>query len=91
MDLDKQKAPDNKVIEIKDLDQLLSLIKTTPAVVVDFWATWAPACAPFRPIFTAKAESDTNVLFCSVNVDSAEETAAHFCLKEIPQVTFFLN
>ena len=91
MELDQQNkkeevVPHNKVIEITDLPQLLKLIEKSPAVVVDFWATWAPACVAFKQVLEEQAAKNvnSNLIFCSVNVDQAEDAAAHFALAAIP-------
>ena len=65
MELDQQNkkeevVPHNKVIEITDLPQLLKLIEKSPAVVVDFWATFISSLATLKKKFDKVAEENTN-------------------------------
>ncbi len=80
------KVNNEKVIMIENLKQLLQLIRETPAIVVDFWATWVPVCKTFRPRFEQACLENKNesLIFCSVDVDMSDEVAAHFSLQSIP-------
>jgi len=60
-------------------------------VVVDFWATWCPPCVMIGPKYVALSEVETSVTFFKVDVDAADDVAAHVGISCMPTFKFYKN
>ncbi|XP_067839670.1 thioredoxin-like isoform X3 [Heptranchias perlo] len=60
-------------------------------VVVDFFAVWCGPCKMIKPKFAEFAEQYTNVIFCQVDVDEAEDVAQNCGVNSMPTFQFYKN
>ncbi|CAH2293996.1 thioredoxin [Pelobates cultripes] len=60
-------------------------------VVVDFTATWCGPCKMIAPFFEKLSQQYPNVVFLKVDVDDAQDVAAHCDIKCMPTFHFYKN
>lgn len=79
----------NKPIQVTDrtFDQV---IKTHPAVAIDFWSEWCPPCRFIAPIIEVLAKDyGGKVIFGKLNVDENLAIARRHGITSIPTLLFF--
>lgn len=65
------------------------LIESGKPVVIDFWAEWCGPCRMVAPIVDELSkEFDGKVLIGKCDVDSNDEVAAEFKVRNIPTIIF---
>ncbi len=75
-------------IEIKN-SSLEELVATGKPMVVDFYATWCGPCKKIAPIIEELAkEYDGQIVVGKCDVDSNDELAAQYGIRNIPTVLF---
>ena len=68
------------------------VLKSDKPVLVDFWATWCGPCRMLGPIIEEIAtEYEGRVVVGKVDVDSNQEYAAKYGVRNIPTVLVFQN
>ena len=79
-------------IEITDSNFEEKVLKSSKPVMVDFWAAWCGPCRMVGPIMDELSEeyADTAVVG-KVDVDSNQEFAAKYGVRNIPTVLVFKN
>ncbi|NP_001091381.1 uncharacterized protein LOC100037235 [Xenopus laevis] len=60
-------------------------------VVVDFTATWCGPCKMIAPVFEKLSVENPDVVFLKVDVDDAQDVAAHCEVKCMPTFHFYKN
>ncbi|XP_065601333.1 thioredoxin [Cyrtonyx montezumae] len=60
-------------------------------VVVDFSATWCGPCKMIKPFFHSLSEKFGDVVFIEIDVDDAQDVAAHCDVKCMPTFQFYKN
>ena len=66
--------------------------KTSPLLLVDFWAEWCGPCRMIAPILEELAkEYQGRLLIGKLNVDENRQTAARFGIRSIPTLLLFKN
>ncbi|NXV81124.1 THIO protein, partial [Atlantisia rogersi] len=58
-------------------------------IVVDFSATWCGPCKMIKPFFHSLGEKYSNVVFIEIDVDDAQDVAAHCDVKCMPTFQFY--
>lgn len=55
-------------------------------LVIIFRADWCGPCRSFKPIYEKVAESASNVVFGTVDIDAEPEIATYFSIRSVPFV-----
>ena len=79
----------SKVVEVSHPEELLTLIETHEAVVVDFAApAWCVPCRQFAPHFD-KASEKSEAIFVTVDIDESTWAMADYGIQSVPTVKLF--
>lgn len=70
----------------------IEVIKSSQAVVVDFWAEWCGPCKMIAPILDEIAkEKSGSVKVAKVNVDDNQSLSMRYNIRAIPTLLLFKN
>ncbi len=79
----------SKVKELTDNDFENTMKDSSVPVLVDFSATWCQPCKTLAPTIDAVAEEyDGKLGVYKVDIDKAQNTAAHFGIQGVPTCVF---
>jgi len=68
------------------------IIASDKPVVIDFWAEWCGPCRRIAPIIDELSEEfDGKAIICKCDVDSNDEIAAKYGIRNIPTILFIKN
>ena len=77
-------------VTTESFEQDVLVRSQTVPVVVDFWADWCQPCKQLAPILEKlAAEYSGKFHLAKVNIETAEQVAAHFQVSSIPYVLAF--
>ncbi|MEZ4840884.1 MAG: thioredoxin [Flavobacteriaceae bacterium] len=77
-------------LEVTDATFNEVVLKSDKPVLVDFWAAWCGPCRMLAPIVEElNSEYDGKVVIAKVDVDSNQEFAAKYGVRNIPTVLIF--
>ena len=79
------------VIELTNDNFEHEVLKSDIPVLVDFWAPWCGPCKMMSPVVDEVAEEITDVKFCKLNTDEADELAFKSKVMSIPTLMLFKN
>ena len=60
-------------------------------VVVDFWASYCMPCRMLIPVLEDASAARSEVKFCKINVDDAQDIAERYGVMSMPILIFFKN
>ena len=81
----------NNVVHLTD-DNFNEVVNSTPAMIVDFWATWCGPCRALAPTVEALADQYAGkVVVAKCDVDQANQAAAKWRIQSIPAIIAFRN
>ncbi|WP_423913380.1 thioredoxin [Capnocytophaga gingivalis] len=79
-------------LQITDASFEEVVLKSDKPVLVDFWATWCGPCRMLGPVIEEIAtEYEGRVVVGKVDVDSNQDYAAKYGIRNIPTVLVFQN
>ncbi len=76
------------VYVLKSQTDLDNVCKSSQKVVIDFSASWCAPCKKIAPKFEELSKKYTNIAFCKVDIDVAEDLAQLYNIDTVP--TFYL-
>ncbi|MUK93211.1 thioredoxin TrxC [Aliivibrio fischeri] len=87
----KEPLLDGKPVE-GTMDNLVALLNSDKAVVIDFWAPWCNPCVGFSPVFEdVAAERNGQIRCIKVNTEAEQQIAAQYQIRSIPTIMVFKN
>ena len=79
-------------LEITDSNFEETVLKSDKTVLVDFWAAWCGPCRMVGPIIDELSEEyEGKAVVGKVDIDSNQQYAAQFGVRNIPTVLVFKN
>ncbi len=79
-------------LEITDASFASDIIESGQPAMVDFWAVWCGPCRMVGPIVEEIAgEFQGKAIVGKVDVDTNQEVAAKYGIRNIPTILFFKN
>lgn len=80
------------LLEIKNNDHLIEIIKSNHFTVIDLYADWCSPCKILLPILEKISDDFTELSFFKYNVESDSPIVlTNMGIKNIPTVLFFIN
>jgi len=74
--------------EITTEEDLQGVIKASPLVAIDFYASWCGPCQMIAPVFKRLSEEFPNIAFIKADSDKAGPLAHKFGVSSIPHFVF---
>lgn len=81
----------SNIILLNKSNELQSIIKSNPKVIVDFFAKWCGPCRKLTPQLESLSSSNKSVTLVKVNVDNHSQLVKQYKVKTLPTVFFFKN
>jgi len=74
--------------EITTEEDLQGVMKSSPLVAIDFYASWCGPCQMIAPVFKRLSEEFPNIAFLKADSDKAGPLAHKFGVSSIPHFVF---
>lgn len=80
--------------EIEEVEEFEELLKTSPKILVDFYADWCGPCQKASPIFKKLSKEYPDIQFVKVNTDDdgdGETISTNYGIEVLPTFMSFVD
>ncbi|MGN1317898.1 MAG: thioredoxin [Lachnospirales bacterium] len=79
------------VIKVDSKNFESEVLKSDKPVVVDFSAIWCGPCQMMKPIFEKVASENSDIKYCSCDIDANSDLAKRYSVMYVPTIIAFNN
>ncbi|KAM4710227.1 thioredoxin-like [Discoglossus pictus] len=75
--------------KIRSMDDLKAAFNEGSLIVLMFKVSWCPSCKAMGPVFDELCKKHSDVLFCLIDIEEAQDVRAEFGIQRVPTFIFY--